>query len=47
MYDFCKSCIYNQDSKAVMNCNKIKCCYLKENEEKCLLYEKEEGIFYD
>ncbi|WP_286009086.1 hypothetical protein [Methanobrevibacter woesei] len=42
---FCKSCIYNQDSKAVMNCNKVKMLLFEGKRRKnVLLYEKEGGI---
>ena len=37
----CESCIYNQNEKEELNCDKVKCCYLKEATHECLIFNEE------
>ena len=39
----CESCIYNQNEKEELNCDKIKCCYLKEKENQCLIFDGDDS----
>lgn len=37
----CSGCCYNNNPHKELECNKIKCCYLKEDKRLCLVYEIE------
>ena len=43
----CESCIYNQNEKEELNCDKIKCGYLKEKENQCLIFDGDDSEWWD